>query len=143
MVRRRRSGWLFCPFLLKAIFVCKKLTTSADIYLVSLGGGEPKRLTLDNNSHEPVWTPDGLELVFSSKRGGPEGEWRIPVSGGGRAKAGSCSWIKPFSSLSCSPRTRSSLCRTDWRFKRLADSGSKGRAKHRGMVKLISSPFPE
>ena len=56
----------------------------ADLYVVSAGGGEPKRLTFDNTLvyGPPTWTPDGREIVFSSARGGLSGLWRISASGG-------------------------------------------------------------
>jgi hypothetical protein len=53
-----------------------------DLFVVPVAGGEPKRLTFDNTSRWPVWTPNGREIVFSSRRGGPESLWRIPASGG-------------------------------------------------------------
>ena len=56
---------------------------TSDIYLVSVTGGEPKRLTFDDKKSDyPVWTPDGREIVFTSDRGGVSSLWRIPVSGG-------------------------------------------------------------
>ena len=54
-----------------------------DIYLVSVSGGEPKRLTFGNRfttSH--AWTPDGRELIFASAQDGVNGLWRISASGG-------------------------------------------------------------
>jgi Tol biopolymer transport system component/tRNA A-37 threonylcarbamoyl transferase component Bud32 len=54
-----------------------------DIYLLATSGGEPKRLTFDNQRiFGLTWTLDGREIVFSSNRGGPPGLWRLPVSGG-------------------------------------------------------------
>ncbi|HZE72536.1 MAG TPA: protein kinase [Pyrinomonadaceae bacterium] len=56
---------------------------SADIYLQPLSGGEPKRLTFDNVIPRGLaWTADGREIVFSSKRAGPDSLWRISASGG-------------------------------------------------------------
>ncbi len=54
-----------------------------DIYLVSVIGGEPTRLTFDNlRMGGLAWTADGREIVFSSKRGGNLSLWRISASGG-------------------------------------------------------------
>jgi len=55
----------------------------SDIYLVPIGGGEPRRLTFDNTEIDGLaWTPDGREIVFPSDRGGGYGLWRISVTGG-------------------------------------------------------------
>jgi Tol biopolymer transport system component/predicted Ser/Thr protein kinase len=54
-----------------------------DIYIVPIGGGEPRRLTFDNRPISRLaWTPDGREIVFSSDRAGDFGLWRISISGG-------------------------------------------------------------
>ncbi|MEE9616263.1 MAG: S9 family peptidase [Anaerolineae bacterium] len=38
-----------------------------DIYIVSVEGGEPKRLTKDDcHNSEPVWSPNGQEILFSA-----------------------------------------------------------------------------
>ncbi len=56
----------------------------SDIYLQSVAGGEPRRLTFGNRwIHGLDWTPDGSEIVYSS--GLNEGRaslWRISASGG-------------------------------------------------------------
>ena len=58
-------------------------TATADIYIVPVGGGEPRRLTFDNVSIKcSAWTADGREIVFSSNRGGMMSLWRIAASGG-------------------------------------------------------------
>ncbi len=55
----------------------------SDIYLVPIGGGEPRRLTFDNREIDGLaWTQDGREIVFPSDRGGGYGLWRISVTGG-------------------------------------------------------------
>ena len=56
----------------------------ADLFVVPVTGGEPKRLTFDNReiSGPPAWTPDGRDIVFSSTRGGLASLWRISASGG-------------------------------------------------------------
>lgn len=55
----------------------------SELYLVSVAGGDPRRLTLDNTTLIGVaWTPDGNDLVFRSNRGGYTTLWRISTSGG-------------------------------------------------------------
>jgi Tol biopolymer transport system component/DNA-binding winged helix-turn-helix (wHTH) protein len=56
-----------------------------DLYLVSVAGGEPKRLTFDDaGAIYPTWTPDGRDILFLSTRDGAStaGLWRIPATGG-------------------------------------------------------------
>ena len=56
---------------------------AADIYVVPLGGGKPRRVTTDGRLIQGLaWTPDGRDIVFSSNRAGIQRLWRIPVSGG-------------------------------------------------------------
>ena len=58
-------------------------TATSDIYIVPVGGGEPRRLTSDSKQiKNSTWTADGREIVFSSNRGGSMSLWRIPASGG-------------------------------------------------------------
>lgn len=55
----------------------------ANVYVVPVSGGEPKRLTFDNLKIEGLtWEPDNRHLVFSSNRGGPFGLWRVDIDGG-------------------------------------------------------------
>ena len=67
---------------------------TADIYVVPLEGGEPRRVSSDARLIRGLdWTPDGREIVFSSNRAGITRLWRIsshggssePVSGAGDA----------------------------------------------------------
>jgi len=55
-----------------------------DVFLVRLGGGEPKRLTFDNVIIRGLdWTPDGAYIVFSSDRFSGSGRlWKVSASGG-------------------------------------------------------------
>jgi Tol biopolymer transport system component/DNA-binding winged helix-turn-helix (wHTH) protein len=54
-----------------------------EVYLVSLDGGEPKRLTFDGGGVSNLaWTPNGREIVFASRRDGKNRLFRIPVEGG-------------------------------------------------------------
>jgi serine/threonine protein kinase/Tol biopolymer transport system component len=56
---------------------------SADIYVLPVTGGEPRRLTFDTvNPHGLAWTADGGEIVYSSAQAGPQSLWRISASGG-------------------------------------------------------------
>jgi Tol biopolymer transport system component/DNA-binding winged helix-turn-helix (wHTH) protein len=56
---------------------------TADVYLVPVVGGEPRRLTFDNTwTVGPVWTPDGTSIVFFSLRGGTLRLWKVSASGG-------------------------------------------------------------
>jgi Tol biopolymer transport system component/tRNA A-37 threonylcarbamoyl transferase component Bud32 len=64
-------------------FVQGKGYMAYDIYIVPIAGGEPKRLTHDNQSVGGMaWTPDGKEIVFSSSRGGVPTLWKIASAGG-------------------------------------------------------------
>ncbi len=55
----------------------------ADIFTVPITGGDPRRLTHDNQGvGGQAWTADGREIVVSSNHGNDTGLWRIPVSGG-------------------------------------------------------------
>ncbi len=54
----------------------------ANVYVVPVNGGEPKRLTFDNLKVEGLtWEPDNRHVVFSSNRGGPFGLWRVDIDG--------------------------------------------------------------
>jgi Tol biopolymer transport system component/DNA-binding winged helix-turn-helix (wHTH) protein len=55
-----------------------------DLYIVPTAGGEPRRLTFDDAwiFGPPVWTPDGRDILFSSRRGGFPSLWRVSASGG-------------------------------------------------------------
>src|SRR5262245_29307428 len=55
-----------------------------EIYLVSVNGGEPNRLTFDGAGVSNLaWTPNGREIVFASRLGGKNRLYRIQVEGGG------------------------------------------------------------
>jgi Tol biopolymer transport system component/predicted Ser/Thr protein kinase len=64
-----------------------------DLWLVPVQGQGARRLTTDDERDiEPVWSPDGRYVYFSSLRGGAYALWRVPAGGGGgrarRATAG-------------------------------------------------------
>jgi Tol biopolymer transport system component/DNA-binding winged helix-turn-helix (wHTH) protein len=56
---------------------------SNDIYVMSTGGGKPKRLTFDRRPimGSPAWTADSREIIFSSDRGVAIGLWRVSATG--------------------------------------------------------------
>ena len=54
-----------------------------DLWLVSVSGGEPRRLTTHEAADtSPRWSPDGASLYFLSTRSGSSQVWRLPVGGG-------------------------------------------------------------
>ncbi len=54
-----------------------------DLWIAPATGGTPRRLTFDTaRGGQPVWTPDGREIVFSSSRAGGLTLWRVAASGG-------------------------------------------------------------
>lgn len=57
---------------------------ATDIFLMRLGGGEPKRLTSDDSAPYGLdWTPDGACIVFiSDRQGGTRRLWKTSASGG-------------------------------------------------------------
>lgn len=80
----------FSPDSKTVAFVRMSTPITGDIYVVSITGGEPRRITHDNSRHEfdsgiyggLTWTEDGTELIFSSTRGGTSSLWRVAVAGG-------------------------------------------------------------
>jgi YD repeat-containing protein len=65
-------------------FLRSSSRATTDLYLLSLDGGAPRRLTFDNTSILGLaWTSDGREIVLASRRGGSiYSLWRIPAAGG-------------------------------------------------------------
>lgn len=53
-----------------------------DVYVRLIDGGSSLRLTTHAaDDINPVWTPDGREIIFSSRRGGTQSLWRISATG--------------------------------------------------------------
>jgi eukaryotic-like serine/threonine-protein kinase len=53
-----------------------------DIWTIDVARGVPSRLTSDSaQDSDPVWSPDGKEIVFASNRGGVQGLYRKAVDG--------------------------------------------------------------
>jgi Tol biopolymer transport system component len=54
-----------------------------DIYVVSVEGGKPKRLTTETSSDvRPSWSRDGRWVYFGSNRSGDWQVWKVPATGG-------------------------------------------------------------
>jgi Tol biopolymer transport system component/predicted Ser/Thr protein kinase len=55
-----------------------------DIYVISVRGGNPVRITDDPApDYYPAWFPDGTSIAFVSERGGAPGIWKVDQMGGG------------------------------------------------------------
>jgi Tol biopolymer transport system component len=80
----------FSPDSQSVAFVRENTPITGDIYVVSVTGGEARRVTFDNARHVfhnfveggLAWTADGTELIFASTRGGTVSLWRVAVAGG-------------------------------------------------------------
>lgn len=74
---------VFSPDGKTVAFVRLMSVVAGEIYLVSVDGGEPKRLTSSGEGISSLaWTPDGREIVFSSRYGGRNRLLRVSVEGG-------------------------------------------------------------
>jgi dipeptidyl aminopeptidase/acylaminoacyl peptidase len=57
--------------------------TDSDLWLATLAGGEPRRLTRSpKHDRHPRWSPDGKWIAFESNRDGAFQIWLLPVAGG-------------------------------------------------------------
>jgi Tol biopolymer transport system component len=71
-------------------FVRENTAITGDIYIMSVKGGEPRRITNDNAQHTfgygvsggLSWTEDGGALIFCSTRGGTPSLWKVSLAGG-------------------------------------------------------------
>src|SRR5262249_55310417 len=54
-----------------------------DLWLLSLDGGSPRRLTHDRAANVGTFTPDGRGIVFSSMRSGQAHLWEMRLDGAG------------------------------------------------------------
>jgi Tol biopolymer transport system component/DNA-binding winged helix-turn-helix (wHTH) protein len=69
------DGKMVCFYRMKAEDFC-------EIYLIPVGGGQPRLLYSGTQVHGVDWTPNGREIIFSTARASKFQIWRIPVSGG-------------------------------------------------------------
>jgi len=73
----------FSPDGSRLAFVRAWTTGVENVYVVPAGGGRPQRLTADSTTiHGLTWSSDGDEILYSARRNGVSGLWRIPVEGG-------------------------------------------------------------
>jgi Tol biopolymer transport system component len=78
-------------------------TGNWDIWVVDVERNVPTRLTSDPAvDADPIWSPDGKQIVYSSDRGGRLGLYRQPVDGAGTAE------------LLVAPETPHVLIPSDW-----------------------------
>ncbi len=74
---------VFSPGGKQVAFVRLMSVVAGEIYLLSVEGGEPKRLTFSGEGISSLaWTPDGREIIFSSRYGGKNRLLRVSVEGG-------------------------------------------------------------
>lgn len=66
----------------------KNNNSRSDLWLVSIKGGEPRRITFtaDKNEWHPRWSPDGSKLLFMSDRSGSAQIWILDWQAGGEAR---------------------------------------------------------
>jgi len=73
---------VFSPDSQRVAFARMSSADVGDIYVVTTTGGEPVRLTTDNQTISGMsWTPEGREIVFASNRGDTSKLWRILATG--------------------------------------------------------------
>src|SRR2546427_8008147 len=66
-----------------AIAFDARLEGHGDIFVISAGGGSPRRLTSDPaDDNVPMWSRDGKWIYFSSNRTGNWQIWKVPSVGG-------------------------------------------------------------
>ncbi len=76
----------------------EKSKATANLWMVDLGGGAPRRLTTAQASESaPAWSPDGTQIAFLSKRGEDESAslYVLPLAGGEARKV--LDWPFPVS----------------------------------------------
>ncbi|MGH9869502.1 MAG: DPP IV N-terminal domain-containing protein [Candidatus Polarisedimenticolia bacterium] len=60
---------------------------SRDIWIRPVGGGSPRRLTLEPGSEtHPTWSPDGAWIAYASDQGKGSSIWKVPSAGGTAAQ---------------------------------------------------------
>lgn len=64
--------------------------TGSTIYILPIGGGNPKRITEKAPSYWHGWSPDGKTLVYVGRRDGEYDIYSIPVTGGKEIRLTKC-----------------------------------------------------
>ncbi|MBV8201719.1 MAG: PD40 domain-containing protein [Acidobacteria bacterium] len=65
------------------VFFVSATGISGDLWIAPAAGGGARRLTHDlAQGGDPVWTPDGQWIFYSSERSGAVNLWRVPAGGG-------------------------------------------------------------
>jgi hypothetical protein len=68
-----------------------------DLYLLDIGGGEARPLTHGPAfDTQPVFSPDGREVLFASDRSGAENFWAVAVDGGATRQLTSNTDVRMF-----------------------------------------------
>ena len=84
----RLSDYQVSPDGQKVVYVLRSTDLAADrgrtdLWMVTLAGGEAKRLTADPESDwNPRWSVDGQSIYFLSTRSGSSQVWKLPLMGG-------------------------------------------------------------
>jgi WD40-like Beta Propeller Repeat len=65
-----------------ALLVTDSSNSSSDIWLMDMGRGVPVRFTQSAVSINPLWSPDGKDIIYSSNHGDGYQLFRRPVAGG-------------------------------------------------------------
>ncbi|MCH9695244.1 MAG: winged helix-turn-helix domain-containing protein [Gammaproteobacteria bacterium] len=73
----------FSPDGTEIVFLDADSTPFADLWRISLAGGEPIQVTFDPRiSSAPVWSPDGKSIIYSSQRAGSRTLWQVSIDSG-------------------------------------------------------------
>ncbi len=88
--------WSYMPYPLpalslspdgKSLALFMQTEAGEDIWVKTLGGGAPSRLTFDTaNDRNPRWAPDGKHIYFISNRNGQFDVWSRAADGSGQAE---------------------------------------------------------
>lgn len=65
-------------------FVRSPVQGVGDVFVVSTSGGSPTRITSDSTTVDGLaWSPDGSEILYTARRAGVSGLWRVEADGNG------------------------------------------------------------